>query len=243
MTVHLDAFCVDARDPARLAAFWAGVLRWPTADDPRGGVAVLPVDDTGFRLRFVPSDRPKVGPNPMHFDLTSASIEAQAATVARALELGARHLDVGQLPEEEHVVLADPEGNELCVIEPGNAFLADCGVLGAVSGDGSPAVGHFWGAALGWPMVWDQDEETAIRSPLGGPMLTWGGPPYTPKAGKDHVHLDLVPSAGSDVTTEVRRLVGLGATPVDIGQDDVPWTVMADPGGHEFCVVDAAGGA
>ena len=128
-------------------------------------------------------------------------------------------------------------------IEPGNAFLADCGVLGAVSGDGSPAVGHFWGAALGWPMVWDQDEETAIRSPLGGPMLTWGGPPYTPKAGKDHVHLDLVPSAGSDVTTEVRRLVGLGATPVDIGQDDVPWTVMADPGGHEFCVVDAAGGA
>ena len=240
MTVHLDAFCVDARDPVRLAAFWAAVLGWPTADDPRGGVAVLPVDDTGFRLRFVASDQPKVGPNPC----TSTSPAPRwRLRKPRALELGARHLDVGQLPEEEHVVLADPEGNELCVIEPGNAFLADCGVLGAVSGDGSPAVGHFWGAALGWPMVWDQDDETGIRSPLGGPKLTWGGPPYTPKAGKDHVHLDLVPSAGSDVTTEVRRLVGLGATPVDIGQDDVPWTVMADPGGHEFCVVDAAGGA
>jgi hypothetical protein len=54
------------------------------------------------------------------------------------------------------------------------------------------------------------------------------------------VHLDLVPSAGSDTATEVRRLVGLGAIPLDIGQGDVPWTVMVDPGGHEFCVVDEA---
>jgi predicted enzyme related to lactoylglutathione lyase len=236
MSCQLDAFCFDALDPQRLAVFWTGFLGWPTAEDSRAGVALLPVDDTGFRLRFVPSDQVKVGPNPMHFDVTSTSLADQEETVTRAIELGARHIDVGQLPEEGHVVLADPEGNELCVLEPGNAFLADCGFLGAVSGDGLPAVGYFWSAALGWPLVWDQEEETAIRSPLGGPKVTWGGPPLTPKAGKDRVHFDIVPSPGSDVEAEVSRLVALGAARLDIGQGE-PWVVMADPGGHEFCVV------
>ena len=68
----------------------------------------------------------------MHFDLTSTSLEDQQQTVARALELGGRHIDIGQRPEEDHVVLADPEGNEFCVIEPGNNFLADCGFIGAL---------------------------------------------------------------------------------------------------------------
>ena len=63
----------------------------------------------------------------MHFDLTSTSLEDQQQTVARSLGLGARHIDIGQRPEDGHVVLADPEGNEFCVIEPGNNFLADCG--------------------------------------------------------------------------------------------------------------------
>ena len=113
----------------------------------------------------------------MHFDLTSTSLEDQQQTVARSLGLGARHIDVGQRPEEGHVVLADPEGNEFCVIEPGNSFLADCGFFGALACDGSQEVGYFWSEALGWPLVWDQDQETAIRSPHGGPKITWGGPP------------------------------------------------------------------
>lgn len=50
--------------------------------------------------------------------------------MATVLRPGAHHLDAGQRPEEEHVVLADPEGNEFCVIEPGNNFLAGCGYLG-----------------------------------------------------------------------------------------------------------------
>ncbi len=74
-------------------------------------------------------------------------------------------------------MLADPEGNEFCVIEPGNNFLADCGFIGALACDGSQEVGYFWSEALGWPLVWDQDQETAIRSPHGGPKITWGGPP------------------------------------------------------------------
>jgi catechol 2,3-dioxygenase-like lactoylglutathione lyase family enzyme len=154
MTAQLIALCIDAHHPSGLAAFWSGVLGWEMADDPQDGLTLLPSDDTGFRLRFVPTREPKSGPNQMHFDLTSASLEDQQETVARSLRLGARHLDIGQGPQEAHVVLADPDGNEFCVIEPGNSFLADCGFIGALASDGSQEVGYFWSAALGWPLVW-----------------------------------------------------------------------------------------
>jgi predicted enzyme related to lactoylglutathione lyase len=233
----LHALCLDANDPLGLARFWAGVLGWETAGRPQDGIALLPGDDTGFRIRFRPAREQKAAQNHMHFDLTSTSLEDQQQTVARSLGLGARHIDIGQRPEEGHVVLADPEGNEFCVIEPGNNFLADCGFIGALACDGSQEVGYFWSAALGWPLVWDQDQETAIRSPHGGPKITWGGPPLMPKTGKSRLHFDLAPPAGSDQRAEVDRLVSLGATRIDIGQGDVSWVVMADPDGHEFCVL------
>jgi predicted enzyme related to lactoylglutathione lyase len=237
MTAQLVALCFDAHDPPRLARFWGDLLGWARADDD---IALVPSDDTGFRIRFLPTTVPKTQQNPMHLELTSASLDAQQQTVARALSLGAHHIDVGQLPEEGHVVLADPEGNELCVIEPGNQFLADCGFVGALSCDGSQEVGYFWSEALSWPLVWDQDEETAIRSPLGGPKITWGGPPLTPKIGKSRQHFDLAPPLDGDQRKEVDRLISLGATRVDIGQGEVPWVVMADPDGHEFCVLPPA---
>jgi predicted enzyme related to lactoylglutathione lyase len=235
MTLHLDALCVDANDPLALARFWAGVLGWEFADDPDDGIVLLPSGDTGFRIRFLATQEQKAGPNRMHFDLTSTSLDDQQEKVARALGLGARHIDVGQRPEEGHVVLADPEGNELCVIEPGNAFLADCGLIGALSCEGSQAVGYFWSQALGWPLVWDQDQETAIRSPDGGPKVTWGGPPVAAKTGKNRLHLDLAPPVDGDLQTEVDRLVALGATRIDIGEGGR--VVMADPDGNEFCLL------
>ncbi|MFF3444961.1 VOC family protein [Streptosporangium sp. NPDC002721] len=237
MTSQLFALCFDANDPHRPARFWAGVLGWETADDPHGGITLLPNDDTGFRIRCLPTEERKTGPNPMHFDLTSASLEEQRRTVARALELGARHIDVGQLPEEEHVVLADPEGNEFCVIEPGNDFLADCGFIGALACDGSQEVGYFWSEALGWPLVWDQDQETAIRSPHGGPKITWGGPPVAPKNGRNRLHFDLAPPADDDQQAEVDRLVSLGATRIDTGRHGAGQVAMADPDGNEFLVL------
>ncbi|MGP3915867.1 VOC family protein [Nonomuraea sp. 10N515B] len=237
MTSQLVALCVDANDPLGLARFWAGVLGWEMAGDSRDGIALLPSDDTGFRLGFLPTQEKKIGPNQMHFDLTSASLEDQQQTVERALGLGARHIDVGQLPEEGHVVLADPEGNEFCVIEPDNKFLADCGFIGALASDGSQEVGYFWSEALGWPLVWDQDQETAIRSPHGGPKITWGGPPVAPKTGKNRLHFDLAPPVDGDQQAEVDRLISLGATRIDIGQGEVSWVVMADPDGNEFCVL------
>jgi hypothetical protein len=112
MTSHLHALCFDARDPLRLARFWAGVPGWESAADSSAdsadGIVLLPRDDTGFRIRFLPTRERRTGPNQMHFDLTSTSPDDQRQVVARSLSPGARHIDVGRRPEEGHVVLADP---------------------------------------------------------------------------------------------------------------------------------------
>ncbi len=231
MPLHLLAVTFDAHDPSRLAQFWSGVLGREIVEDAGG--ALLHGDDAQLGLRFVPSSAEKSGPNRMHLHLTSASPAGQQQTVAMALDLGARHIDVGQRPEEGHIVLADPEGNEFCVIEPDNAFLAGCGFLGELACDGTRDVGIFWSEALGWPLVWDQDQETAIQSPHGGTKVAWGGPPVTPKVGRNRQRLYLA-AADGDQGAEIDRLVSLGATRLDIGEDGV--VTLADPDGNEFCV-------
>jgi hypothetical protein len=187
-------------------------------------------------LRFVPADTPKRGQNQTHLEILPTSREDQDETVARALALGGTHVDVGQTGDEGHVVLGDPEGNELCVIEPGNGFLAGCPRLANVNADGSERLGRFWAAALERPLVWDQDGETALRASDDGPMMAWGGPPVAPKQGKNRLHLHVAPTAGGDLGAEVERLVGLGARPLDVGRADLPWVVLADPDGNELCV-------
>ncbi|MET7375707.1 VOC family protein [Micromonospora arida] len=237
MTAHLFAISFDASEPLRLAQFWSGLLGREIVDDPHDGVLLLPANDNGYHIRFAPNQQPKVVQNRMHFDLTSSSLEDQRQTVARALELGARHTDIGQGPEIDHVVLADPEGNEFDVIAPGNNFLAGCGFVGALACDGSQQVGYFWSQALGWPLVWDQGEETAIQSPDGGTKISWGGPPYMPNGGRDRVRFDLVASVDVDPQVEVDRLLSLGATRVDTDQDGPGRLVLADPDGQEFSLL------
>ncbi|WP_425474865.1 VOC family protein [Nocardioides cheoyonin] len=235
MTCQLLGLGFFANDPPLLACFWAGVLG---RELDGGGVVVLPPDDVGLRLRFLPADEPKTGLNRTHFDLTSESAEGQRETVERALALGARPFDVGQSPDEGHVVLADPDGNEFCVIEPGNGFLAGCGFLGAVNGDGTQAVGYFWGRVLDWPLVWDHDEETAIQSPRGGPKLAWGGPPVMPKPARNRLFFEIAP-VDAEQGTELDRLVTLGARPLETLDDGSLF--LADPDGNEFRLLTAGG--
>ncbi len=228
MRSRLVAVTFDAHDPLVVAGFWGGLLGRAVVQESGG--ALLPGDDTQVGLRFVAAATDKSGPNRLHLHLTSTSIEDQQQTVERALSLGGRHLDVGQLPDEDHVVLADPGGNELCVIGPGNDFLAGCGRLGEVACDGGRAVGLFWSDALGWPLVWDQDEETAVQSPLGGTKIAWGGPPVAPKHGRNRQRFDL---AGVDLGAEVARMVAWGATLLGDRDGGVE---LADPDGNEFWI-------
>ena len=228
MTVTLDALCFDSHDPERPARFWAELLgREVVVEDD---ALLLPGDERQVGLRFVRSSSQKAGLNRVHLHVTSERTQDQQATVDRALALGASHLDVGQLPEELHVVLSDPDGNELCVIEAGNGYLAGCGPLGEAACDGTRAVGVFWHRALGWPLVWDQDEETAIQAPAGGTKVAWGGPPVAPKHGRNRQRFDLVTN---DLEPEVARLVSLGATHITQGDGRAE---LADPDGNEFSV-------
>ena len=173
----------------------------------------------------------------MHFDLTSASIEHQQRSVELALSLGGRHFDVGQRGDEGHVVLADPEGNEFCVIEPGNTFLAGTPRIGALAGDGTRETGHFWSEMVGWPLVWDQHEETAIQSPRGGTKITWGGPPVAPKQGRNRLRWVL--ESDRSIQPEVARIEALDGVVLTTGPARIEW---ADPDGNEF-VLDLAGTA
>lgn len=234
MSSRLHAVAVAAQDPLAVATFWAAVLRSADPVETAPGAWTLRREAApGFGITVAASDDRKVGPNRIHFDLTSTSLEDQQSTVDRALAAGGRHLDVGQLPEDGHVVLADPEGNALCVIEPGNTFLADTAEIGALSCDGSRAVGLFWSAALGWPLVWDEGEETAIQSPEGGSKISWGGGPDYPEQGR--IHLDLAPE--DDQQTEIDRLVALGARTREVTADGR--AILLDPDDNAFCVLPA----
>jgi glyoxalase superfamily protein len=228
MSSRLVAVTFDAQDPGGLASFWGDLLGREVVGEVDG--ALLPGDDTQVGLRFVDAATEKAGPNRVHLHLTSTSPADQQRTVATALRLGGRHVDVGQLPEEGHVVLGDPEANEFCVIEPGNNFLAGCGFLGEVACEGTREVGLFWRDALGWPLVWDQDEETAVQSPVGGTKVAWGGPPVSRTSARNRQRFDL---AAPDVPEEVARLVALGARRLADRDGGVE---LADPDGNEFCV-------
>jgi hypothetical protein len=229
VVLRLEAVAFDVTDAGAVAAFWAGLLSREVRTESGG--ALVPGDDTQVGLRFVASDSEQVGPRRLHLHLTSSSLGHQQRTVETALRLGGRHIDVGQGPDADFVVLADPGGNELCVIAPGNKYLAGTGYLGEVTCDGTRDVGLFWRDALGWPLVWDQNEQTAVQSPLGGTKIswdTWGGPTVEPKTGRNRQRLDLVTA---DPTSEAERLVSLGATRLSDLSDGVE---LADPGGNEF---------
>jgi Glyoxalase-like domain len=238
MPLQLTSITFDAKDPLSLARFWGTALRWNVDDSNDDVIELVPTDGTRFGLTFIINSDEKVGQNRVHLDVTTTSLDDQIDTVRELIALGARPVDIGQGPDQPHVVLADPEGNELCIIEPTNAFLRDCGRLGAVNCDGSKETGYFWSAALGWPLIWDQDEETVIRHPDGtGPMITWSGPPLLAKNTKNRLHLDMAPTVNDSQHAEADRLASLGATRVNVGQGDVSWIVMADPDDNEFCVL------
>ncbi|MDX3186837.1 VOC family protein [Streptomyces sp. MN03-5084-2B] len=230
MRSRLSAVTFEAGNPAEAARFWAGLLGREIVEDT-GGV-LLPGGDTQLGLRFVPGQAGRAGANRMHLHLTSTDLDDQRQTVATALKLGGRHLDVGQRPEETHVVLADPAGYEFCVIEPGNDYLAGCGPLGELTCAGTRQAGLFWSKALGWPLVWDRGEQTAIQSPRGGTKIAWDAWDSTPVA-PNRQRFELHPP-DDDQRAAVDALITLGAT--RLGTRDDGTVVLADPDGTAFDV-------
>ena len=97
-------------------------------------------------------------------------------------------------------------------------------------------LGRWWATALEWIVVNDDPEEFEIRpTPQGVPGLLFARV-WEPKILKNRLHLDFRPD---DRDAAVNRLLGLGATRVDVGQGDQSWIVLADPEGNEFCVLSS----
>ncbi len=97
----------------------------------------------------------------------------------------------------------------------------------------------FWSRVLGWAVVEDEHGFCWMSStgePTAPPPILVFVPVPEPKTVKDRIHIDLNPS-GCDQAEELERLLALGARPADIGQGDVPWVVLADPEGNEFCLL------
>ncbi|MFJ6570356.1 VOC family protein [Streptomyces sp. NPDC091292] len=235
---------VKALDAPAVGRFWAEALGWSayspgvtTYVGPAGGLAWP--DPVVVGIDVVPVPEPKTPTkNRVHLDLATTSAAHQTELVSRLLALGATPADVGQGDAVPWSVLADPEGNELCVLEPREVY-RDTGPIAAVVVDcvDPRAMARFWGAAIDWALHEVADDRAVLRSAEEvGPYLEFLRTPGV-KTVPDRVHLDLLPYPGDDKEAEVARLRGLGATDLDLGQGDVPWTCLVDPEGHEFCVL------
>jgi catechol 2,3-dioxygenase-like lactoylglutathione lyase family enzyme len=110
---------VDSRDPEALAAFWAEVLGYRVVGrEEDGAVEIGPADGSGGlvpTLVFAPVADPTPGKVRLHIDVSPTDRD-QGAELERLLGLGARRADAGQTGEESWEVLADPEGNEFCLL-------------------------------------------------------------------------------------------------------------------------------
>jgi predicted enzyme related to lactoylglutathione lyase len=117
MPVRLHHIVVDAHDLPGLARFWTQALGWKILSQREGEIVIGTDDNAPVGMCFMPVTDQKTVKNRMHLDLTT-SAQDREQEIERLLALGARRVDIGQTGAESWTVLADPEGNEFCVIRP-----------------------------------------------------------------------------------------------------------------------------
>ena len=124
MPVHVHHIVIDAHDLTALADFWAEALRWSVLSTRDREVVVGPDVNAPIGLCFMPAgETRKSVKNRVHLDLTTTA-DDRDAEIERLLGLGARRVDIGQTGEESWDVLADPEGNEFCVVRPKSTLVS-----------------------------------------------------------------------------------------------------------------------
>ncbi len=237
---------IKARDDAALGRFWADALGWHVSSSGSGVTSAAPVGfdwtdpDASVCVDVIAVPDPATVTYRMHIDLATTSATHQLELVARLKELGATPADVGQ-GDVPWTVMADPEGNVFCVLEPREIY-RDTGPIATLVVDcvDPRAMAQFWVGALDWTPHEVTDDYAGLRSPRGtGPYLEFLRTPGVHTV-RHRAHLDLVPYHGDGQAAEVARLLALGATPADAGRPDLPWRVLADPEGNEFCVLAPA---
>jgi hypothetical protein len=115
MANRFTELVIDAHDVHSQGRWWAEVLAYDITSEDEEGVEISPRDGSWPTLLFVRVPESKTVKNRLHIDVNPTDRDQQDE-VQRLLDLGARPADVGQKPEHSWVVLADPEGNEFCVL-------------------------------------------------------------------------------------------------------------------------------
>jgi len=115
MTSRLAALAVDCEQPAAIAEFWCAVLGWRVIEEDEEGVSIGPPDGSWPTIDFLAVPERKSVKNRLHLDLRADGVTTQEE-LGRLRALGAEPADVGQGPDVSWVVLADPEGNEFCLL-------------------------------------------------------------------------------------------------------------------------------
>ena len=117
MPVTLHHVVIDAHDLPGLARFWSEALGWAVLSVREREIVIGPDENSPVGMCFMPATDKKILKNRVHLDLTT-SAEDRDDEIERLIALGARPVDVGQTGAESWTVLADPEGNEFCVVRP-----------------------------------------------------------------------------------------------------------------------------
>jgi predicted enzyme related to lactoylglutathione lyase len=123
VTVSLHHIVIDAHDLSAQARFWAQVLNWKILSEREREVVVGADETASVGICFMPATDSKTVKNRLHLDLTPGP-DGRDAEVERILALGARRVDIGQSGTESWTVLADPEGNEFCILRPKKTLIA-----------------------------------------------------------------------------------------------------------------------
>ncbi len=235
MSTAFEHVVVNAVDVDAQAAWWAQALGWSESYRDAHEVDLdAPEGDPPLRLVFVPVPAISAHQIRLHLDLATRDEDHHRRLVERLLASGATRADIGQ-GDVPWAVLRDPEGTVFCVLEPRPQYAAGAVAAVVVRAVDPERLATFWQAATGWERA-DHDL-VALRSPEG--LFLEMYPVGDLPSGLDRMHLDVRPVRGADRDEEVERLVTLGARPIDIGQGDVPWVVLADPEGNACCVLSA----
>ncbi len=117
MPVALHHIVVDAHDLPRLARFWTQALHWRVLSEREREIIIGTDEHAPVGMCFMPVTDAKTVKNRVHLDLTTGA-DDRDDEIERLVALGARRVDIGQSGAQSWTVLADPEGNEFCVIRP-----------------------------------------------------------------------------------------------------------------------------
>jgi predicted enzyme related to lactoylglutathione lyase len=214
--------CIDTSGDEALGRFWASVLGLRFEPDGHAGALVGDVPEQRIWMNEVPE--PKTAKNRVHIDVNAASIDELVAAGATVLEPAAES-------GRAWTVLADPEGGEFCAFVREPAELSTYRLFELVIDSVDPRpIASWWAEVFGATLEGRQDNNWWWLTDIPGlPFVSWDFVPVPePKTVKNRVHWDITVDSVDDLVTA-------GATVLREPDDEISWTVCADPEGNEFC--------